>query len=54
MLALKLVGFPMADPQAAIRAFRLHFRGRVDDTAGLTDADRQVLWALFEADWTKP
>lgn len=44
--ALRLLGYPMSDPQAAIRAFRLHFRGLESDTPGLEADDRRVLFAL--------
>ncbi len=44
--ALRLLGYPMDDPQAALRAFRLHFRGIDSDAAGLEDEDRRLLFAL--------
>lgn len=46
LLALELLGYPMDDPQAAIRAFRLHYRGSVDDRLGLDEADRRILHGL--------
>jgi len=42
--ALRLLGYPMDDPAAAVRAFRLHYRG-VD--GGMLDAeDARILHAL--------
>lgn len=44
MLALRLLGYPLDDPAAAIRAFHLHYRGI--DTTTLDDEDANVLHAL--------
>jgi len=44
--ALRLLGYPMDDPQAALRAFRLHFRGIESDAAALEAEDRRLLFAL--------
>jgi N-acetylmuramoyl-L-alanine amidase len=46
LAALRLLGYPMADPAAAIRAFHLHFRGQdaLPDTLDIEDA--RILHAL--------
>lgn len=44
MLALRLLGYPLDDPAAAIRAFHLHYRGI--DTTTLDDEDASLLHAL--------
>lgn len=55
MQALRLLGYPMEDPAAAVRAFRLHFRGidgGIDgggDAGPLLDAeDARILHALTQ------
>jgi N-acetylmuramoyl-L-alanine amidase len=45
MLALRLLGYPLDDPAATIRAFHLHYRGI--DTMTLDDEDANVLHALI-------
>ena len=45
--ALALLGYPMDDPQAALRAFRLHFRGLDSNAPALEEQDRQLLFALI-------
>lgn len=42
--ALRLVGYPMDDPVAAVRAFRLHYRGI--DGGALDEEDARILHAL--------
>lgn len=44
LLALRLLGYPMDDPAAAIRAFRLHYRG-IGGTM-LDQEDARILHAL--------
>ncbi|HEY0659930.1 MAG TPA: N-acetylmuramoyl-L-alanine amidase [Lysobacter sp.] len=44
MLALRLLGYPLDDPAAAVRAFHLHYRGI--DTTTLDDEDARLLHAL--------
>lgn len=44
MRALRLVGYPVDDPDAAVRAFRLRFRGDAGTT--LDDEDLRILHAL--------
>ncbi|MFC5568706.1 N-acetylmuramoyl-L-alanine amidase [Lysobacter yangpyeongensis] len=44
MLALRLLGYPLDDPAAAIRAFHLHYRGI--DTTTLDEEDAGILHAL--------
>lgn len=44
LLALRLLGYPLEDPAAAIRAFHLHYRG-IDATT-LDDEDASILHAL--------
>lgn len=46
-IALQLLGYPMKDPQAALRAFRLHFRGVDDATSAMEEADLRVLHGLL-------
>ena len=48
-LALRALGYRLDDRQAALRAFRLHFRGIDDAQAPMGDADRRVLHALVQA-----
>jgi N-acetylmuramoyl-L-alanine amidase len=50
-VALQLHGYPMRDPVMALRAFRLHYRGRDDATPVMTDADRRVLYGLVHKAW---
>lgn len=45
--ALRLLGYPVEDPAAAIRAYRLHYRG--SDTAVLDAEDAAILQALIRA-----
>jgi N-acetylmuramoyl-L-alanine amidase len=51
-VALQLLGYPMRDPQAALRAFRLHFRGIDDAASPMGEADRLVLHALVAKEWS--
>ena len=44
--ALRVLGYPMDDPQAAIRAFRRHFRGSESALTELDVDDLRVLYAL--------
>ena len=44
MVALRLLGYSLDDPAAAIRAFHLHYRGI--DTTTLDDEDANLLCAL--------
>ncbi len=47
--ALRVLGYPMDDPAAAIRAFHRHFRG-IDSDAGTLDADdARMLYSLTRA-----
>ena len=45
-LALRLIGYSMRDPQGALRAFRMHYRGIDDPTSPMSDEDRRILRAL--------
>lgn len=46
LLALGLLGYPLDDTPAAIRAFHRHYRA-IEDSAGVLDAeDARILWAL--------
>jgi N-acetylmuramoyl-L-alanine amidase len=49
-LGLQLLGYPMRDPQSALRAFRLHYRGVDDASSPMGDADLRVLHALLQAE----
>lgn len=44
MVALRLLGYPLDDPAAAVRAFHLHYRGI--DTTMLDEEDASLLHAL--------
>jgi N-acetylmuramoyl-L-alanine amidase len=46
MQALGVLGYSLDDPEAAIRAFRLHYRGAVGDAAALDAEDARILYAL--------
>ena len=45
-LALKALGYPMQDRDAAVRAFHLHYRGLESDVAMLDAEDLRLLHAL--------
>lgn len=45
--ALQSLGYPMADPAAAIVAFHRHFRGIESSETVLDEEDRQILFALI-------
>lgn len=49
-IALRLVGYPLDDRAATVRAFRNHYRG--DAATTLDDTDRRILYALTRAAWT--
>ena len=49
--ALRLVGYPVDDLDATVRAFRMRFRGQA--TGALDDEDRRILHALVQG-WTIP
>jgi N-acetyl-anhydromuramyl-L-alanine amidase AmpD len=51
-VALRLLGYPMGDPAAALKAFRLHFRGIEDDSPEPDAVDRRLLFALEGDAWT--
>lgn len=46
MLALRLLGYAVDDPAAAVRAFRLHYRGIDDAATPLGPEDARILHAL--------
>ena len=46
MLALRLLGYVVDDPAAAVRAFRLHYRGIDDAATPLGPEDARILHAL--------
>lgn len=48
MLALQLLGYPMTDPGAAIRAFHLHYRAIESADTALDAADARILYALTQ------
>jgi N-acetylmuramoyl-L-alanine amidase len=48
-LALRALGYRLNDPQAALRAFRLHFRGIDDATSPPGPADERLLHALLQS-----
>ncbi len=47
VLALRIIGYDVSDPNAAIRAFKLHFVQR-DIESELTDLDRRILDNLYK------
>jgi N-acetylmuramoyl-L-alanine amidase len=47
-LALRALGYRMNTPQAALRAFRLHFRGIDDAVSPPGPEDRQILYSLMQ------
>lgn len=50
MTALRLLGYPLDDPAAAVRAFRLHYRGIDDEVIALDAHDARILHALVGGD----
>jgi N-acetylmuramoyl-L-alanine amidase len=51
-IALQLLGYPtMRDPQSALRAFRMHYRGLDDATSPMQEADLRLLYALVAREW---
>ncbi|MFS8618112.1 MAG: N-acetylmuramoyl-L-alanine amidase [Solitalea sp.] len=48
MTALRLIGYDLSDPHAAIKAFKLHFVQR-DTSPELTAYDKRVLYSLLKA-----
>lgn len=50
-VALRLLGYPLDDPIAALRAFRLHFRSIDDGTSPMGEADLRVLHGLVATEW---
>jgi N-acetyl-anhydromuramyl-L-alanine amidase AmpD len=50
-VALRLLGYPMRDPAAALKAFRLHFRSVEDDSPTPDALDRRVLFGLVGDAW---
>ncbi len=52
-LAMRLLGYRMEDPAAALRAFRLHFRGVDDAALPMGAGDLRVLYALDPAPWER-
>jgi N-acetylmuramoyl-L-alanine amidase len=50
-VALQLLGYPMREPQAALRAFRLHFRGLDDAASPMGPDDLRILYGLVATEW---
>jgi N-acetylmuramoyl-L-alanine amidase len=50
-IALQLLGYPMRDPQAALRAFRLHYRGIDDASTPMSEEDLALLHGLTATSW---
>jgi N-acetylmuramoyl-L-alanine amidase len=48
-MALRALGYRLDDPQAALRAFRLHFRGIDDAASPPGPADERLLHALMQS-----
>lgn len=53
-LALQSIGYRWSDPQAALRAFRLHFRGIDDALSPMGEDDLRILHALVAASMGPP
>jgi N-acetylmuramoyl-L-alanine amidase len=51
-VALQLLGYPMREPLASLRAFRMRFRGIDDAVTPMDDRDRRILFGLVHAQWT--
>jgi N-acetylmuramoyl-L-alanine amidase len=51
-LGLQLLGYPMRDPQAALRAFRIHFRAVDDATTPMGPGDLRTINALLRQEGT--
>jgi N-acetylmuramoyl-L-alanine amidase len=49
---LQLLGYPMRDPQAALRAFRIHYRGLDDATTPMGAGDLRTIHALLRQEGT--
>jgi len=47
IVALRIIGYDVSDPDAAIRAFKLHFIQK-DDGLALTDFDKKILMNLYK------
>ncbi|MFC5626008.1 N-acetylmuramoyl-L-alanine amidase [Algoriphagus winogradskyi] len=47
VLALRIIGYDVSDPQAAIKSFKLHFIQRDIDSA-LTETDKRILDNLYK------
>jgi len=45
MQSLRIIGYDIADPAAAIRSFKLHFE-QMDNNATLSDADKKIIYQL--------
>jgi hypothetical protein len=45
MQSLRIIGYDISDPRAAIRAFKLHFVQQ-DTVAVISDADRKIIYQL--------
>jgi len=50
-VALQLLGYSMRDPQAALRAFRLHYRGIDDASTPMGPTDEALLFGLTAQSW---
>lgn len=47
LVALRIIGYDISDPEAAIKAFKLHFIQK-DLDSELTDEDLQILYNLYQ------
>jgi N-acetylmuramoyl-L-alanine amidase len=50
-VALQLLGYSMRDPQAALRAFRMHYRGLDGEKTPMTGEDEALLYGLTAKSW---
>lgn len=50
-VALQLLGYSMRDPQAALRAFRLHYRSIDDASTPMSLEDEALLYGLTAKSW---
>ena len=50
-VALQLLGYSMRDPRAALRAFRMHYRGVDDANTPMGSTDEALLYGLTATSW---
>ncbi|WP_115170312.1 N-acetylmuramoyl-L-alanine amidase [Sphingobacterium spiritivorum] len=48
VMALRIIGYDIKNPDAAIKAFKTHYIQRDITTATLTDEDRKIMYAIYK------